>query len=173
MIRCGTLGFEVVINCIGFSFFHKVTAKFDRNIILLAILLGLAINIRNTIIIGWPVILLLKMIYEKAYYSIIISAVFFALPALCLMVLFDSIYYGSLTITLINFFKINVFENRSAAFGEEPTSAYYLEYMPQFLPVIMHLIIPALIYDIYVNLKLKKVPFISIFLVFYAVALTC
>jgi hypothetical protein len=143
----------------------KIQNKFDKNLGLLAFWLAIAMGIRNTSILGWVPLLLLKMVQKSAYIPFILTGLLVALPSLALVVLLDSIYYGGLTFTAWNFFVINVLENLSAAFGVQPWSFYLTETLPEALGTfsILPMFVIGVFYNIYRCWLNRELPSILIF----------
>lgn len=68
--------------------------SFDKSLIIVALLLSIALGIRNTSIIGWIPLLLIQMIKTKSFTNFLKAGIFVALPALIIIIGIDSIFYG-------------------------------------------------------------------------------
>lgn len=67
MIRCFANSVETVLHLVVFYYFINIKGdRLNKDLGLVAFLLTIALGIRNTSIIGWIPLLLLKMIKEKA-----------------------------------------------------------------------------------------------------------
>jgi len=133
IIRCFANSVESTIHLVVFYYFYDITSRFDKNLTIVAFALALATSIRNTSIIGWIPLLLVKMFQKGAIIPFIMTGVLVALPTLGLVVMMDSIYYGQFTVTAFNFFKVNVFKNLSAEFGVHKPLTYFNEFLPEAL----------------------------------------
>ena len=91
--------------------------------------------IRNTSPIGWPPLLLFKVIYEGSLIPFIIAGFVVFLPVVGLSICADSFYYGMDSfpvITAYNFVKANLAEGLSLYFGSEHPTFYLFKVMPLF-----------------------------------------
>ncbi len=104
MIRCFSNSVEAMLHLLVFNYYLEITNKFDKNLIIVAFWLSIALGIRNTSIMAWIPLLIIKMIVKRAYVKFIFAGLFIAVPAIAFCVALDSIYYGSLTFTAWNFF---------------------------------------------------------------------
>ena len=130
MIRCFSNSVETMLHLLVFNYYLEISSKFDKNLIAVAFWLSIAMGIRNTSIMAWVPLLIIKMFTKRAIISFILSAILVALPTLALVVALDSLYYGGLTITAWNFLLINVLENRSSDFGVQPLWFYFTDALP-------------------------------------------
>lgn len=130
MIRCFSNSVEAMLHLLVFNYYLEITNKFDRNLVMVAFWLSIALGIRNTSIIAWVPLLIIKMIVKGAYLKFIYAGFLVALPAIAIVVALDSIYYGGLTFTAWNFFVVNVLQNKSADFGVHPLWYYFTDALP-------------------------------------------
>jgi len=82
--------------------------------------LSVSFMIRNTSPIGWPPLLLIKIIKDKSLAAFLIAGVVIFIPVVFASILIDSIYYGIQdfpVITAYNFVKANLAEGLSKYFG--------------------------------------------------------
>jgi len=77
---------------------------------------------------------------EGALVPYLISGFTVALPIIALCIILDSMYFGQLTITSLNFLRANVFEGLSKYYGVEPLHQYVLVYFPLFFTAILPLV---------------------------------
>lgn len=130
--------------------------------------LTIALMVRNSSPIGWIPLILCKVIYNRSIANYVESAVRVFIPTLLVCILLDSIYFGHLTITAWNFFKVNVIENRSAEFGVSSPMQFIYYYLPEALGTYMCWLIGfGVVYHLYECVNKKKVPYILIFTAFY------
>jgi hypothetical protein len=95
-------------------------------------LITLSFMLRNTSPIGWIPLLFLKVFKEGSFTPLLISLFVVALPIMALCIFCDTVNYSpagsfsmdEITITSINFLKVNVYEGLSKYFGEEPIYFY-------------------------------------------------
>lgn len=131
-------------------------------------------GIRNTAIIGWIPLLIIKMGQTGGIAIFIRAALFFALPTFVLIVVIDSIYYRQLTVTAYNFFLVNIFENRSADFGIEPFGLFLTDILPMafgpFLTLLVYL--AAVPLELYLSKNKRKVPAVLTFAGFYLLVIS-
>jgi phosphatidylinositol glycan class B len=152
MIRTFSNAVETVFQVIAFYYFLKVTNKFDRNIVFLTFLLTLSFMIRNTSPIGWPPLILIKIIKDRSLLPFICAFVLVFIPVVFLSVALDSYYYGEFpVITSLNFMRVNVSEGLSKYFGSDPFHFYIVEAIPSFFTVA----VPAVIAGYYIYLRDK------------------
>jgi hypothetical protein len=93
MIRTFTNSIETIFQIIAFYYFLKVTNKFDKNIAILTGLLTVSFMIRNTSPIGWPPLILIKIIKDRSLVAFIMSFVVVFIPVVFVSILVDSFYY--------------------------------------------------------------------------------
>lgn len=107
--------------------------KFDKNVVILTAGLTVSFMIRNTSPIGWPPLLLYKIIYDGSFTPFVLAGFLVFLPVIGLFVLMDSYYYGIESfpvVTSYNFVKANLAEGLSKYFGVEPTYHYIIDVFP-------------------------------------------
>lgn len=130
-------------------------------------LISLSFMMRNTSPVGWIPLLILKIVQDKSFMAFLISGFVVALPIMGFCVALDSIYFGELTITSLNFLKMNLYEGLSKYFGTDPFYAYIVLYMPLWFTVAY----PAVIYSFYVyfqdSVSKKQTPYMLYFVGFY------
>jgi Alg9-like mannosyltransferase family len=109
----------------------QVKNKFDRNVVFLTTFLTISFMIRNTSPIGWPPLLLIKILYEGSLIPLIYAGILVFLPVVGLCILVDSFYYGQFpVVTAYNFVRANLAEGLSKYFGTEPFYFYIFAVMP-------------------------------------------
>jgi phosphatidylinositol glycan class B len=166
MIRTFTNSIETIFQIIAFYYFLKVTNKFDKNIALLTALLTVSFMIRNTSPIGWPPLILIKVIKDRSLIPFIIAFVTVFIPVVFVSILIDSSYYNEFpVITSLNFMRVNLSEGLSKYFGSHPVHFYFTRTMPMFFTVSY----PAVLYGFYAYTKDKwdQTPFAAILSGFY------
>ena len=152
MIRTFSNAVETVFQVIAFYYFLKVTNRFDKNIVLLTFLLTLSFMIRNTSPIGWPPLILIKIIKDRSWLPFIYAFSLVFIPTAFISVALDSYLYGDFpVITSLNFMRVNVSEGLSKYFGSDPFHFYILEAIPFFFTVAL----PAVIAGYYLYLRDK------------------
>lgn len=105
---------------------------------MLTALLTVSFMIRNTSPIGWPPILLIKILKDGSLVPLLFAGVFVFLPVVALSVIVDSFYYGMSdfpVVTAYNFVRANLAEGLSKYFGTEPFYFYLLAVMPLIFTV--------------------------------------
>ena len=86
---------------------------------------------------------------------------FYSLPIYLLNVLLDSLFYGYPTITIWNFIRFNVLENKSANYGTSKSTAYLTFMLPQILTLLYPIGLFCLLKDFYTSLQSKTYPYLS------------
>ena len=133
-------------------------------------LITLSFMMRNTSPVGWVPLLLYKIFYEGCLFSYLISGFTVALPIIGLCIACDSLYFGQLTVTPINFLQANILEGFSKYFGVDPFHYYMVSTLPLFFTAMIPLLYPAF-YHYYKDCKSKNIPpyFIYMFTVYLLV----
>lgn len=125
MVRTFSNSVEACFQVIAFYYFLKVSNKFDKNIVMLTFLLTLSFMIRNTSPIGWPPLILIKVIKDRSWIPFLLAFVLVFIPVAFLSVAIDSYYYGVFpVITSLNFMRVNVSEGVSKYYGTSPFHFY-------------------------------------------------
>lgn len=174
MIRTFSNSVETVFQIISFYYFLQVKDMFDKNVCLLTGALTISFMIRNTSPIGWPPLLLLKIIKDGSLIPFIIAGFTVFIPVVGLSILVDSWYYGIEhfpVITAFNFYNANLAEGLSLYFGVH--SIYY--YLLTVIPLIFLGTTPLVIIGAYQygkdRLFIKKdnygTPYMLLFVIFY------
>ena len=128
-----TNGCEAVFCIMGLYYYANLKPKFDRNMALMTFGITIAFIVRSSSLCGWLPLALIKCLSSYDYFlAILTSGVVVALPTFAFSVLIDSICYGRFTCPQLNFVYVNVVDNISKYFGEEP-GFYYLTELPYFL----------------------------------------
>lgn len=85
-------------------------------------LISISFMMRNTSPVGWLPLIILKIIYQKSLKAFLLSGFIIAIPIISICILLDTMYFGAdkITITSLNFLKVNVVEGLSKYFGEDP-----------------------------------------------------
>ena len=106
--------------------------------VLLTALITIAFIGRNTSIVGWIPLLAIKVLREGALPAFLLSAITVAIPCMATMVYIDTVYYGGdeWVMTSLNFLKVNVLENLSQYFGEDPWFWYVHAYNPEIFTIL-------------------------------------
>jgi len=115
--------------------------KKHLKIFLLTIAMGLIIYVRVDILVPLGVILVFKFPYKKL--KVILSHLSGVVVAIFIGVVCDSIYYGQITASPLNWFIFNIVEGGSAMFGSQPFFFYFnllFELKPIMVIVIMTLV---------------------------------
>jgi phosphatidylinositol glycan class B len=136
--RCFSNSIETIFQTIAFYYFLQVKNRFDFNVVMLTALLTVSFMIRNTSPIGWPPILLMKIIKDRSLIPLLFAGAFVFVPTVALCVLVDSYYYGMKdfpVVTAYNFVCANLAEGLSKYFGTEPPHFYLLAVMPLIFTV--------------------------------------
>lgn len=128
-----TNGCEAVFCVMGLYYYTNLKPKFDRNMALMTVGITIAFIVRSSSLVGWVPLALVKCLTSVDYFlAILAAAVFVALPTFAFSVAIDSICYGKLTCPQLNFVYVNVVDNISKYFGEEPWH-YYITELPLFI----------------------------------------
>ena len=118
--------------------------KFDRNVVIMTAALTVSFMIRNTSPIGWPPLLLMKILYEGSLVPILMAGTFVFAPLVALFIGLDSLYYGHFpVITAYNFVQANLTEGLSKYFGVHPTYYYFLLILPWYFLTAIPALYPA------------------------------
>ena len=142
--------------------------------VILTAALTVSFMIRNTSPIGWPPLLLLKIIYDRSLIPVLLAGIFVFVPVLGFSICLDSFYYGFEdfpVVTAFNFVKANLAEGLSKYFGTDPSHFYIIAVMPLFFTVAY----PSVIGSFYVyardSLKggFKEKPYMLILTVTYLI----
>lgn len=112
-------------------------------------LISLSFMMRNTSPVGWIPLLLLKIFQDNSFIAFVIAGIIVALPIIGLCIFLDSLYFGELTITSLNFLRANLYEGLSKYFGTDPFYHYILVFMPLFFTVCY----PAVLFSFYTYFK--------------------
>lgn len=139
-IRTFSNSFETIFQLIAFHYFLRVGNKFDRNVVMMVGALTVNFIVRNTSVVGWPVLLAFKVVKDGAFIPFAIAGFTVFLPLMTLSVVMDSLYFGwdsFPVITALNFLKINVGEGLSNYFGTEPVHYFFTFVIPQYFIVAM------------------------------------
>jgi GPI mannosyltransferase 3 len=172
IIRCFSNSVETIFQIISFYYFLQVKCTFDRNVCLLTASLTLAFMIRNTSPIGWPPLLLMKVIKDGALVPFLIAGFTVFVPVVGLSILVDSHFYGIQhfpVVTALNFYNANVAEGLSLYFGVHP--AYF--YVLAVVPLIFLAQTPLIVTGIYTYARdslaagARGTPYLALFVAFY------
>ena len=145
------------------NYFFDIRNRFDKNLIVVTAVLSIGFGIRNTCVLGWVPLLLLKMIQQRALISYLKAFAYIFLPILAIVILSDSYFYGELTFTPYNFIKVNILERKSECFGVHKAHEYITSYAPFIFKEQLLLIVPAFLYNVYVSISQRTIPIIAIF----------
>jgi len=151
-IRCFTNTIETIFIIVAFYYYLNVKNRFDKNTVILTALVSLATLMRNTSIVGWIPLLIHKVIFDGSLIPFILGIIFVLIPTIGVGIFFDSLYFGELTITSLNFVKVNIVEGLSKYFGTDPPTHYLLVLMPAIFTVAY----PGVLYSFYVYFKDTK-----------------
>jgi len=151
MIRCFTNSLETIFHIIAFYYYLEVKNTFNKNCAIMTGLITLSFMMRNTSPVGWIPLLIIKVIHNGSLIPFIISGIVIAVPLMAVTIALDTIYYGGdeITITSLNFLKVNVIEGLSKYFGEDPIFTYVAALMPTAFTVLY----PAVLIAFYVYFK--------------------
>ena len=128
-----TNGCEAVFCVMGLYYYANLKPKFDRNMALMTVGITVAFIVRSSSLLGWVPLALVKCFTSFDYFVAIITAgILVALPTFAFSVGIDSLCYGRFTCPQLNFVYVNVVDNISKYFGEEPWH-YYITELPLFL----------------------------------------
>ena len=113
--------------------------------VLLTALITIAFIGRNTSIVGWIPLLAIKVLREEALPAFLLSSITVAIPCIAIMVYIDTVYYGGdeWVMTSLNFLKVNVLENLSQYFGEDPWFWYVHAYNPEIFTILCPFVLYA------------------------------
>lgn len=176
IIRCFTNGFEQIMSVIAFSYYLQLKNKFNASAVIFTALITISFMIRNTSPIGWIPLLFLKVIKEGSFFPLLISLITVAFPLMALCIYCDSIYYsksgcfdsGEITLTSLNFLKVNVYQGLSKYFGDEPFYSYIAAWMPLVFLVMYPFVFPAIyLYTKETYSNKKQQPYLTYFVAFY------
>jgi phosphatidylinositol glycan class B len=142
------------------------------NVVLMVLSLTISFMIRNTSPIGWPPILLYKIVRDGSFVPFLIAGFSVFLPVVFICVCIDSNYYGMANfpvLTAYNFVLANLTEGLSKFFGTQPATFYLFA----FMPLIFTVAYPSVLLGILTYAKDKftqrggEPPYILIVTVFY------
>ena len=120
--------------------------------VLLTFLLTTSFMIRNTSPIGWPPLILIKIVKDRSWIPFIKAFIFVFIPVTFLCVSIDSFVHGDFpVITSLNFMRVNVSEGLSKYFGSAPFTYYIFKAIPIFFTTTY----PAVIFGFYSYLRDK------------------
>lgn len=126
--------------------------------------------IRNTSPIGWPPLILIKIVKDRSWLPFISSFILVFIPVVFLSVAIDSYFYGEFpVITSLNFMRVNLSEGLSKYYGSFPFHFYIFGVIPLFFTAA----IPAVFFGYYAYLRDKlaaskdQVPYMAILSLFY------
>lgn len=94
IIRCLANSVETIIYIVAFNYYYKIKNKLDKNIIIFTLLIVVSFMMRCTSISGFILLVLYKIIKEKAWCAFIKSGFLVAIPCIILLVAFDTSYYA-------------------------------------------------------------------------------
>jgi hypothetical protein len=128
--------------------------------------------IRSTSPIGWPPLILIKIVKDRSWFPFLYAFFLVFIPVVFSTVAIDSYYYGEFpVITSMNFMRVNVSEGLSKYYGKDPFYFYIVRTLPQFFTVA----IPAVFFGYYSYLKDKltiskdQVPYLAILSLSYLI----
>ena len=126
--------------------------------------------IRNTSPIGWPPLILIKIIKDRSWVPFLLAFVLVFIPVAVLSVAIDSYFYGDFpVITSLNFMRVNLAEGLSKYYGSFPFHFYIFGVIPLFFTAAF----PAVVFGYYAYLRDKltisrdQVPYMAILSLFY------
>ncbi len=166
IIRTFSNSIETIFQTIAFYYFLQVSNKFDRNLAILTLMLTVSFMIRNTSPIGWPPLILIKIIKDRSLIPFLIALITVFIPAAFLCIVVDSYFYNEFpVITSLNFMRVNLQEGLSKYYGSFPFHFYVISVIPLFFTVAF----PAVIYGFYRYLKddRGRIPYVAILSLFY------
>ncbi len=170
IIRTFSNSVETIFQIIAFYYFLKVTKKFDKNIVKLTFLLTISFMIRNTSPIGWPPLILIKMMKDRSWIPFILAFFLVFLPVVFLSITVDSYFYGEFpVITSLNFMRVNLSEGLSKYYGSFPLHFYLFGVLPLFFTVAFPAVLFGYYYYIRDNFTISQhqTPYIAILSLFY------
>lgn len=135
IIRCFSNSLESIFQIIAFYYFLDVKNKFNKSVAIMTALLTISFMIRNTSPIGWIPLLVLKIFKDGSFIPFLFSGILVFFPIIGFCTLLDSLYYGELTFTSLNFVKANLAEGLSKYFGTDPVYHYVAAIMPLIFTV--------------------------------------
>jgi phosphatidylinositol glycan class B len=152
MIRTLSNSIETTFQIIALYYYLQVSNKFDKNIVYLTFFLTVSFMIRNTSPLGWPPMILIKMLKDRSYVPFILAFITIFIPVVIASTLLDSYYYNEFpVITSLNFMRVNVQEGLSKYFGSHPIHFFLSRTLPMFFTVAY----PAVLYGFYAYTKDK------------------
>lgn len=167
LIRCFSNSVETVLTVIAFYYFLQVKSKFDKNVVLMVAAMTVSFIVRNTSPIGWPLLLLIKVVKDRSFLPFLFAGVTVFVPIMCLATFIDSWYYGFKehfpVITALTFLNINLGKSLSNYFGTDPIQFYLTFALPTYFAVA----IPFVYMSWFVYLKdmlltSKRIPYLLI-----------
>ena len=124
--------------------------------------------IRNTSPVGWPLPLLIKILYDRSLIPFIFAAVTVFLPIVALCTILDSLYYGHFpVITALNFIKVNLGDGLSNYFGTEPFHYFITTVFPLYFTVAVPFAYLGLPYYGRDALSKKQMPYMLVLVICY------
>ena len=85
------------------NYYLEIKHKFDKNVAIVGFVAVLSFMIRCTSVIGWIPLVLYKVVVQGSFCAFFLSGLIVGLPALCLFIAIDSIYYEDITFVAYNF----------------------------------------------------------------------
>ena len=106
---------------------------------------------RTTSILDWVIVLIGDIFSQKrtSFIKIVLVNLAHGLIAICLAILFESLFYGELLYTGWNFLKFNVLSDGSSHFGVNSSFSYIF----LFMPTQMIFFFPMLVFGIWLYCK--------------------
>ena len=98
---------------------------FDSNLNKMTVLITMCFLSRSSSLVPWVPLSLIKIMSDFRYFvPIVVAGLTVTIPFCILSILLDSYFYGKLCCPQWNFVVLNVVENISAYFGQEPIIYY-------------------------------------------------
>jgi phosphatidylinositol glycan class B len=141
------------------------------NVALFVGALTISFTVRNTSVIGWPLLLAIKVLKDGAFLPFLLAGILVFFPLLGLSTVLDSLYYGwenFPVVTALNFLRINVSDGLANYFGTEPWHYYLTFVIPQYFIVAAPFVCFAFVlYTRDMLITRREVPHISILIATY------
>lgn len=166
-MRTLTNGVESILYIIGFYYFLDVNHQFNKTSAIMTAVISLAFMMRNTSVVGWIPLLLLKIVHENAFFNFLKAGFLVAIPVVAICILSDSLYFGQLTISSYNFLQANLTEGLSKYFGTDPFDFYIREKIPELFPFICPILYFSFFYFTKKSYEKNQTPYMTYCVVFY------
>jgi phosphatidylinositol glycan class B len=144
MVRTLSNSVETTLIVIMYYYWTKISSKYTKYDTIVAILYTFTFFMRSTSGIVCATLIILQILKHgfTAIKNLFKAFFIAALPTIGLIVLIDSLYYGSFQIPMLSFLRVNVIEGISLQYGSHSTYWYLIAGLPfillSYLPFAFH-----------------------------------